>query len=48
MIYIDRKISPDFNTEIGAVKNKYSSAGYPIRFFACTINNFNLPPKDDV
>ena len=43
-----KRISPDFDTEIGAVKNKYSNAGYHIRFIACTINNFNLPPEDDV
>ena len=47
-LHRSKRISPDFDTEIGAVKNKYSNAGYPIRFIACTINNFNLPPEDDV
>ena len=48
MIYITKIISSLIDTEIRAIKIKYSNAGYPIRFIASSKNNFNLPPEDDV
>ena len=41
-------ILSNFDTEVRAIKNKYSNAGYPISFILSNINNFNMPPEDDV
>ena len=43
-----KRISSDFDTEIRAIKNKYSDAVYPIRFIRSITNNCSMPPEDDV
>ena len=47
-LHRSKRILPDFDTGIRAIKNKYSNAGYPIHFIASIVNNFNLPHEDDV
>ena len=46
-LHKSKRISSDFDTEIRAIKNKYSNAGYPICFVGSYINNFNTPPEHD-
>ena len=47
-LHRSERISPDFDTEITAIKNKYSNADYSIRFIRSIMYNFNKPPEDDV